>query len=60
MALLWPRSTGVSPPFAADGCFAQLECRGAATHVVRVGGSGVTHGAGEENCRDVYDEFDHL
>ena len=28
MAILWPRSTGVSRPFRADGCFAQLRCRG--------------------------------
>ena len=60
MALLWLKSTGGSPPFGADGCFAHLWCRGAGTHVVRVGGRGVTHGAGEKNCCHVYDEFDQL
>jgi len=30
MALLWLKSTGASPPFGADGCFAQFWCRGAA------------------------------
>lgn len=28
MALLWLKSTGVSPPFGADGCFAHSGCRG--------------------------------
>jgi len=42
----------------SDQC--RLECRGGGTHVVRVGGSGLTHGAGEKNCRHVYDEFDQL
>ena len=28
MALLWLKSTGGSPPFGADGCFAHLWCRG--------------------------------
>jgi hypothetical protein len=27
MALLWLKSPGVSPPFGADGCYAQLWCR---------------------------------
>jgi hypothetical protein len=32
MAFLWLKSPGGSPPFGADGCFAQLWCRGGGPH----------------------------